>query len=98
MTLDGTQALAFARARKDYQVFRDDEWQTDPSGDLGRINRQQYFLRVALKRAIAKGVRNPATLRRLVDIGVAERRLDEQLRPADLIDLGQRFRNFSPGT
>ena len=73
-TLDGTQALAFARARKDYQVFRDGEWQLDPSGDLGRINRQQYFLRVALKRAISKGIRNPATLRRLVDIGVAERR------------------------
>ena len=49
-------------------------WQLDPSGDLGRINRQQYFLRVALKRAISKGVRNPATLRRLVDIGVRERR------------------------
>ena len=95
-TLDGTQALAFARARKDYQVFRDNEWQLDPSGDLGRINRQQYFLRVALKRAISKGVRNPATLRRLVDIGVQSVGIDEQLRPADVMDLGQRFRNFSP--
>jgi LCP family protein required for cell wall assembly len=95
-TLDGTQALAFARARKDYQVFRDNEWQLDPSGDLGRINRQQYFLRVALKRAISKGIRNPATLRRLVDIGVQSVGIDEQLRPADVMDLGQRFRNFSP--
>ena len=77
-------------------MFRDGEWQNDPSGDLGRINRQQYFIRVALKRAIAKGVRNPATLRRLVDIGVQSVGIDEQLRPADVMDLGQRFRNFSP--
>jgi hypothetical protein len=77
-------------------VFRDGEWQNDPSGDLGRINRQQYFLRVALKRAIAKGIRNPATLRRLVDIGVASVGIDQQLRPSDVMDLGSRFRNFSP--
>ena len=77
-------------------MFRDNEWQLDPSGDLGRINRQQYFLQVALKRAIAKGVRNPATLRRLVDIGVQSVGIDEQLRPSRLMDLGQRFRNFSP--
>jgi LCP family protein required for cell wall assembly len=95
-TLDGTQALAFVRERKAYQVFRDGEWQLDQSGDLGRINRQQYFLQVALKRAIAKGIRNPATLRRLIDIGVESVGIDQQLRPSDLMDLGQRFRNFNP--
>jgi polyisoprenyl-teichoic acid--peptidoglycan teichoic acid transferase len=94
--LDGQSALAFSRARKDYQVLRDGEWQNDPSGDLGRINRQQYFLRVALKRAIAKGIRNPATLRALVNIGIDSVGIDEQLRPSDVMDLGQRFRNFSP--
>jgi LCP family protein required for cell wall assembly len=95
-TLDGTQALAFVRERKAYQVYRDGEWQTDMSGDLGRINRQQYFLQVALKRAISKGIRNPATLRSLIDIGVESVGIDQQLRPSDLMDLGQRFRNFNP--
>jgi LCP family protein required for cell wall assembly len=96
ITLDGDQALAFARARKDYQVFRDGEWELDLSGDLGRINRQQAFIQVALKRAISKGIRNPATLRRLVDIGIDSVSIDEQLRPSDVMDLGQRFRNFNP--
>jgi LCP family protein required for cell wall assembly len=95
-TLDGTQALAFARARKDYEVFRDGDWQIDPSGDLGRINRQQYFIQVSLKRAIAKGVRNPATLRSLINIGVQSVGIDRDLRPSDVVDLGQRFRNFNP--
>jgi LCP family protein required for cell wall assembly len=95
-TLDGTQALAFVRARKDYQVLRDGRWQLDLSGDLGRINRQQLFIQVALKRAIAKGIRNPATLRRLVELGVRSVAIDQQLRPSDVVDLGQRFRNFNP--
>jgi LCP family protein required for cell wall assembly len=95
-TLDGTQALAFVRARKDYQVLRDGRWQLDLSGDLGRINRQQLFIQIAIKRAIAKGIRNPATLRRLVELGVKSVAIDQQLRPSDVMDLGQRFRNFNP--
>ncbi len=42
-TLDGIQALAFARTRK-LQYFEDGEWRTDGSSDLGRTTRQRYFL------------------------------------------------------
>ncbi len=35
-TLDGTQALAFARSRH-YETFTNGKWREDPSSDLGRI-------------------------------------------------------------
>ncbi len=96
VTLDATQALAFVRARSDYQVQRDGEWEPDPSGDLGRISRQQYFIQTALQRAIAKGVRNPNTLRQLVGLGVRSVKVDPDLRIDDIVALGQRFRTFNP--
>ncbi len=42
-TLDGDQALAFVRARH-VQFDKDGTWVSDPSGDLGRQAREQYFL------------------------------------------------------
>jgi len=96
VTLDPTQALAFARARKDYAVLRDGEWELDSSGDLGRVSRQQYFIQTALRRAVAKGVRNPNTLRQLVGLGVRSVKIDQQLRIDDIVDLGARFRSFNP--
>jgi len=96
VTLDPTQALAFARARTDYQVKRDGDWELDGAGDYGRISRQQYLIQAALKRAIAKGVRNPNTLRQLVAVGVRSVKVDEALRVDDIVDLGRRFRAFNP--
>jgi LCP family protein required for cell wall assembly len=43
--LDGVQALAFARSRTLEFQRSDGTWQTDTSGDLGRISRQQHFLK-----------------------------------------------------
>jgi LCP family protein required for cell wall assembly len=94
-TLDPTTALAFARGRE-YQVFREGRWRTDPSTDLGRIERQQFFIQQALRRAVEKGARSPGTLRRLVDLGVNNVILDDELRPKDILDLGRRFKNFNP--
>ena len=56
------QALGFSRARKDYQVRDDDgDWHTDPGVDFSRVQRQQLFIQLAMRRAIAKGARNPNT-------------------------------------
>jgi LCP family protein required for cell wall assembly len=94
-TLDPTTALAFARGRE-YQVYRDGRWRTDPSTDLGRIERQQFFIQQALQRAVEKGARSPGTLRRLVELGVNNVTLDDELRPKDILGLGRRFKNFNP--
>lgn len=95
-TLGPDQALAFARARY-YEVFRDGEWQSETGlPDIARIGRQQFFIQAALKRAVAKGVRNPNKLRQLVSLGARSVSIDESLRANDLVDLGQRFRSFNP--
>ncbi len=49
--LDGVQALAYARSRH-YEEFRDGEWRKDGSADLGRIARQQLFMRAAITGAL----------------------------------------------
>ncbi len=95
--LDGPQALAYARSRA-YQYFERGRWRTDPTGDLGRISRQQDFIRRALKRAVAKGVRNPVTLNRLIDVGLGSVTVDDRLKASDIFDLGNRFRTFNPDT
>ncbi|MBW3547078.1 MAG: LCP family protein [Actinobacteria bacterium] len=96
VTLDGEQALAYVRSRH-FQRFIDGGWQADPTGDIGRIGRQQSFIASAARAALAKGLVNPAKLNEL--IGVAERNLtlDEELDPQDLLRLGQRFRSLDQG-
>lgn len=90
-------ALAFARARKDYQVLgADGDWHTDPGYGNSRVERQQLFLQLALRRAIAKGARNPNTLRRLIDLGAVSVTTDTQLSADELVDLGRAFRSFDP--
>ncbi|MGH9184645.1 MAG: LCP family protein, partial [Acidimicrobiales bacterium] len=95
VALDPEMALAYVRARN-YEVYRNGRWRTDPSADLGRITRQQDFVRRALQRAIDRGARNPVVLDNLLDAAVGNLTIDDQLTPGDLVDLASRFRNFSP--
>ena len=97
VTLDGHQALAYARSRH-FQYYEDGRWRTDPSGDLGRISRQQDFIIRALHRAVAEGARNPLTLDRLVDAGLATVTVDDLLTADDIISLGRAFRSFNPSS
>lgn len=57
--LDGEQALAYVRSRHYTEVI-DGQNVKDPTSDLGRVQRQQVFLREIMKKAGAK--RNPLTL------------------------------------
>ena len=95
VTLDPVQALAFARSR-DYEYYEGGRWRTDPTGDLGRISRQQEFIRRVIRRAIDKGARNPSVLNDLIDASTGALHLDPTITPADLIDLGKRFKDFNP--
>jgi LCP family protein required for cell wall assembly len=95
-TLDGEQALALARARHlEYYDTDDDDWDTDPTGDLGRITRQQELIRRSLDRAVGYDLANPAHLNDLVNVGVENVSIDEDLGVTDLIGLAGRFATFS---
>lgn len=95
-SLDPTQALAYVRSRY-YQTQLDGEWLTDPTSDLGRIRRQQDFLQRLLQKAIDVGARNPLVLGDLIDTGIQNVAIDQELTPALLIDLSGTYRGFEPG-
>jgi LCP family protein required for cell wall assembly len=95
VTLDAEQALAYARSRH-YEEEIDGEWRTDQSSDLGRIRRQQDFIRRALDRAVSKGARNPGTLDKLLNAALDSVTVDDDLTTGDILDLAQRFREFDP--
>jgi LCP family protein required for cell wall assembly len=96
VTLDADQALAYVRSRA-FQTFEDGRWRTDPTADLGRQSRQQDFIVRALRRSIDKGIRNPVTLDRLVDAGLATVAVDDLLTADDIVALAGGLRSFDPG-
>lgn len=95
VVLDGPQALAFARARHlEIQDPDTGRWRADPTGDFGRISRQQEFIRKAISKAVSRGLSNPVTLNDLVQVGVDYVGLDPTLKVRDILSLGKRFANF----
>ena len=92
--LDGEQARKFVRSR--FLQYRGDDgkWHSDPTADLGRITRQQIFIRSAVSKAVGKGLTNPVTLNQLVSAGVENVRLDRHLDSRDLLSLGRQFAAF----
>ena len=93
--LDGNEGLAFARARH-LEYESDGEWISDPTGDLGRMTRQQLLTRAALAKAQTLGVGDVGKLRGLVDAGLDSVSLDSTLGAGDLIDLGGRVAELDP--
>jgi hypothetical protein len=89
------QALAFARSRA-YEYYENGRWHEDPTADLGRISRQQEFIRKVIRRAIDKGARNPSVLNDLINAGTGALHLDPTLTPSDIIEIGKRFKDFNP--
>lgn len=96
--LDPPTALAYVRSRY-YQVQSPDgTWvDSNPPSDLGRMIRQQDFVRRLLAEAIDSGARNPFVLADLIDAGLENVTIDQELTPQVLVDVGRTFRNFEPG-
>lgn len=93
--LDGDQALAYARSRH-YQSYESGRWRTDPTGDLGRISRQQNFVRRMMKQAIAQGIRNPIKANAMVGTATKYVKIDDALSTSDIRRLAGRFRSLAP--
>ena len=95
-SLDPETALAYVRSRYYQTQNSEGEWVTDPTADLGRIRRQQDFLRRVMQQAIDMGARNPFVLRDLIDTGLDNVAIDERLTPQLLVDIGTTYRSFNP--
>jgi LCP family protein required for cell wall assembly len=94
--LSGRQGLAYVRSRH-YESLENGRWKTDPTGDHGRIRRQQDFIRRMLRRSISRGIRNPFVAKQLVDSFVRDVTIDTQLGTLDLLRLGAAFRSVGGG-
>ena len=67
-TFGGEEALAYVRSRH-FQWFdpTSETWQTDGTSDLGRISRQQDFVKRVLLKALAKAADSPVIAKEFVD-------------------------------
>lgn len=94
-TLDGEQALGWVRSRN-FQSYESGTWRSDPTGDFGRIQRQQDFLRRLISQAIESGARNPFRGDNLIDAGLENITVDTGLSVSDVLKLVGVFRSGDP--
>ncbi|MBA3803277.1 MAG: hypothetical protein H0X22_10305, partial [Acidimicrobiia bacterium] len=73
-------ALKYARSRY-FEEFRDGDWRIDPRADLGRIERQQHFIREAVGEALEQIEQDPFAAGRLLKAVLASVRVDGSLDP-----------------
>jgi LCP family protein required for cell wall assembly len=90
--LNGEQALAFVRSRY-YESFVNGKWQTDPTSDLGRIQRQQYFLRTLASRTLHAATNKPWKAGSLLDTMLRAIQRDPKLGLGPLRALAYAFHN-----
>ncbi|MDQ6797095.1 MAG: LCP family protein [Actinomycetota bacterium] len=95
INLDGDTALAWVRSRH-YEYLSQGKWIEDPRADIGRIERQQDFIRRMMKKAYSSGIANPITLNRLIGVGVNNLTLDSEMSTGDITSLAQRFKSLDP--
>ena len=98
-TFDGDHALAYVRSR--HYEYEDPpgsgNWKTDGTSDLGRISRQQDFLRRTLASVLAKGFLNPSVARGLIEAATGGNVVtDDQLTLAKMMEFAGVLRDVEP--
>ena len=94
--LNGEQALAYVRARN-YEFKGPKGWQFDPSGDIGRIKRQQDFIKRVVRKAVADGMTNPVKAARLIEAGIDNVKVDSGFGVGDMKNLASQLRDLDEG-
>ncbi|MDQ3469828.1 MAG: LCP family protein [Actinomycetota bacterium] len=78
--LNGVQSLAYARSRY-FEEFIDGDWVMDGRADIGRIERQQIFIRAAVTQLLAELEGNPFGMNDLIGAAADAVRIDEGADP-----------------
>lgn len=93
--LNGGEALAYARSRRyEWLSYTTGRWNDDPRADLGRIARQQYFIRTLLQQALDSGARDLFKAKRMIDKIVPKLQVDAEFNKNDLNRLARSFRSL----
>jgi LCP family protein required for cell wall assembly len=93
--LDKDQALAYVRSRT-YTRLVDGKEVVDGRGDLGRIERQQTFLRSVMHQA--GSARNPFTVARVGNAIASNLKVDDRVGFFDAIGLARKLSGLNPET
>ncbi len=88
--LDGDQALAYVRSRY-YESLVNGRWKSDPTSDLGRIRRQQYFLRTLAQQTLHAAAASPWNASALLDSMLTSLQRDPSLGLSSLRALAYAF-------
>jgi LCP family protein required for cell wall assembly len=91
--LTGTKALAVARSRH-FQYDATGAWHTTPAGDLGRIKRQDNFLRALVNSAKSKY--NPLTLNAFLGSLPQGVIVDSGFSLGEMVGLAEDFHGINP--
>jgi LCP family protein required for cell wall assembly len=91
VNLDGYQALAFVRARY-LEQYSDQGWVSDPTGDVGRISRQQVFIRRVMDKVASDvSLTNLGGLNAVADVAVDNVTIDATMDLRAVLGLARRF-------
>jgi LCP family protein required for cell wall assembly len=96
VNLKGGQALAFVRSRNYFYTLDGvSHLQVAPESDLGRIQRQQAFIKSAIRKTERTGdLTNPIKLPRLIGSITANLSVDNEFSDAQLLNLAEDFSNI----
>jgi LCP family protein required for cell wall assembly len=95
---DGERSLQYVRSRHyEYRTSPTSRWRSDPTADLGRIRRQQYFIRSLAQAAIRRGLNNPLRITGIVHSALRSLTADQGLDARSLIRLANALRDTDPG-
>jgi LCP family protein required for cell wall assembly len=96
--MNGGDALAYVRSRHyEYKETSTDSWHEDPYSDLGRIQRQQYFIRSLAEVAINTAARQPLKANNILNKAFASITKDRKLGLSDVNGLARTLRETDPG-
>lgn len=93
--LDGNGSLKYVRSRH-YEFYESGRWRSDPTGDIGRIQRQQDFIRRLLRKTVSSVKSNPTRIFSLVNTGTKYVKIDSQMSSKDITSLAKRFQSLEP--
>jgi LCP family protein required for cell wall assembly len=95
---DGEHALAYVRSR--HYEYEDPpgsgNWQEDPSSDLGRVSRQQDFIRRTLSSILDEGPLNPRVARGLIRAATEYVVTDRDLTAARMLEFAGVMNDVDP--
>ena len=95
MLLKGSQALGFVRSREYRQYYLDGSWQYQlvPESDLARIQRQQAFIELALKKAEDVAPTDPLALNEVIGGITGSVSVDSTFSTSDILHLAAVLRH-----